>query len=643
MSKKKSKLSKKSRKNITPPKVAKSTNRKFVWQLGLLLALLSFLLYANTLNHGFALDDGSAISENWVTKKGAAGIPLILTKSYRYGYWNSKGVLYRPVSLVMFAIEWGISPDNPKIHHWVNVLLYTGTALLLFFTLVQIFARYHLILPFAASLLFVVHPVHVETVANIKSRDEMLSFFFSILAINLLWKYFKRDQIKWLALAVISYGVAMFSKEGVITLLAVFPLTVYFFLPKISLKKNLTTAAIMAIPALLYLLVRAQVLGEVGAGSGGSSPLDNVLFATDNIVLQKATAFLFLGKYLLTLFFPITLNSDYGFNQIPITTWADWRVILAFLVHGAMAFYAFANFNKRSPLVYGILLYGITFSIFSNIIIMIGAAYAERFLYLPSLGFAITIAALILQFLKIDIASTQEHNWGGWWKKLSMPLLIFAGIGLLYSARTILRNPAWKDSYTLYDSDLPNSPNSAKLNYHHALETVKIGLDTKNPQEKNRLFDTAIQGFQKAISIYPDYADAHGELGLAFYRKGQKEKAMASYQEAIKHNRGKATIYSNMGILYFEQNNLAKAEEVYKQAIKYNPRFVDALRNLGSVYAMQKRFDEALQQFQEGLKYAPNSAILHFYIGNVYRDMGQPDKATPFFNKAYQLEPALRK
>lgn len=643
MAKKKSKTRKSNNEPSSRKSKTKGTGQTTLLRLGLILALLSFILYSNTLNHDFALDDGSAISENWVTKKGVAGIPIHLTKHYRYGYWNSKGVLYRPVSMVMFAIEWGIAPDNPKIHHAINVLLYAATALLLFLTLAEILAGYHLLLPFAASLLFLVHPVHVETVANIKSRDEMLAFFFSLLAINFIWKYLKREEVKWMIAAVLAYGLAMFSKEGVITLLAVFPLTIYFFLPKISLEKILKVAGLMIIPAVLYLLIRAQVLGDVAAGSGGSSPLDNVLYAAPDAASRLATAFLILGKYLLTLFFPFILCSDYGYNQIEISSWTDWRVILAFLVHLAMAVYAFKNIQKRSPLVYGILLYGITFSIYANVIITIGSSYAERFLYIPSLGFTIAIAALLLQVLKIDIRSRAPQELGDWWSKLSLPLLLIAGIAFLYSTRTILRNPAWKDSYTLYTTDLPNSPNSAKLNYHQALETVKIGLDTPNPQEKKALFDKAIQGFQKAIGIYPTYADAHGELGLSWYRTGEKAKAMAAYEEALKHNPRKATVYSNMGILYFEQRNLSKAEEVYKQAIKYDPRFVDALRNLGSVYAMQKRFPEAITQFQEGLKYEPNSAILHFYMGSVYRDMGQAEKGAPYLQKAYQLDPSLKR
>ena len=641
MSKKKSKANKE-KKNKPAPKTTKGRN-PIMWQLGLVLAVLSFLLYSNTLSHEFALDDGSAITENWVTKKGAAGIPLLLTKHYRYGYWNSRGVLYRPVSLVMFAIEWGISEDNPFLHHLINVLWYAGTALLLFFTLAKIWSSYHLLLPFAVSLLFLVHPMHVEVVANIKSRDEILAFFFSLLALNFLWDYLKKADVKWLIAGVLSYGIALFSKEGVITFLAIFPLTIYFFHPSAKIKKIVITTALMAIPAVIYLYIRAQILGEVGAGAGKGSPLDNVLYDAPDSMAYMATAFLFLGKYLMTLLLPITLCSDLGFNSVPVTSLADWRVILSLLVHGAMLVYAVMNFQKKTPLVYGILFYGITFSIYSNVIITIGAAYAERFLYVPSLGFAIVVATLLFQVLKVDLKQKTPLNLNGWWKAWSLPLMILAGMALLYGARTIARNPAWKNSYTLYTTDLPNSPNSAKLNYHQALETVKLALNEPNPQEKNRLFDIAKNGFEQAIEIFPSYSDAHGELGLTWFRKGDVNKALASYTEALKHNPGKATVYSNMGIIYFQQNNLAKAEEVYKKALQYDPRFLDAYRNLGSVYAMQKRFDEAIAQYSKGLQYDANNAILHFYLGSVYTEKGETAKGQEFLNKAYQLDPSLRK
>jgi tetratricopeptide (TPR) repeat protein len=98
-----------------------------------------------------------------------------------------------------------------------------------------------------------------------------------------------------------------------------------------------------------------------------------------------------------------------------------------------------------------------------------------------------------------------------------------------------------------------------------------------------------------------------------------------------------------MGFIYFMRGQLDKAEEVYRNSVKYDPRFIDARRNLGAVLAMKKNFPAAIEQWQEGLKFEPNNATLLFYIGSAYRDMGQPEKATDWLERAYAIEPSLRK
>jgi len=208
MSKKKKGNSKKAQ-GVSSGSSSKSKNAKAsrskIITLGLLLALFGFLIYSNTLSHEYTLDDYSAIKENFVTKKGVAGLGDIFTKHYRYGYWNSNGTLYRPISLAMFAVEWSIMEDSPGFYHFVNVLLYAFTGFFLFWTLVKL-------LP------------------------EILSFLFCMGAIYGLWKYLRFKDVKWMIMAVLSYTIAMFSKESAITFLAVFPMIGYFFLKKLQEK-----------------------------------------------------------------------------------------------------------------------------------------------------------------------------------------------------------------------------------------------------------------------------------------------------------------------------------------------------------------------------------------------------------------------
>ena len=176
----------------------------------LVIGFLAFVLYANTLSHSYALDDFSVIKDNYVTQQGIQGIPTIMKTSYRYGYWNSNGTLYRPVSLITFALEWQIAPDSPGLSHFVNILLYALSGMLLFFTLSKILKKYNILLPFLATVFFIAHPIHTEVVANIKSRDEILAFFFCVGALYYLWDYLKTNNVKHIVLAIGAYVLAMF-------------------------------------------------------------------------------------------------------------------------------------------------------------------------------------------------------------------------------------------------------------------------------------------------------------------------------------------------------------------------------------------------------------------------------------------------
>ncbi len=605
---------------------------------GLVAAALGFLLYSNTFGYYYALDDYSLIKDNWVVKGGIKNIGIIFTTEYRFGTWNSPGSLFRPIPLTMFALEWQLSPDKPWISHLMNVVFYSLTGWALWITWRRVLGNYPPTLAFLAALIYIAHPVHTEVVANIKSRDEILGMLFSTLALYSIWRHFENYDRKWLAMAALSYGVAMFSKEGSIMFIFLFPLTMWYFSEQ-SPGKILKTTATMLIPVALFLLVRRNALGgqqyqEI------YSILDNFLVGAKSQSERLASAFMMCWEYLKVLVYPATLVSDRGYPQLKPVDFSEWRAIAGFLIYLVMGLWALWKLPKKHVLSYAIFFYLICYSIFSNVFFLIGTSYGERLLYLPSFGFALALAWGILKMLKIDDMTNllNPNNKG-------TPLWTIAGILLsVYSVRTILRNPTWENSASLYASDLPNSPDCAKLNYHNALEVARIAMDEKTGSVKDRAgLERAVECYSKCINLYPEYHDAYGSRGIAYFRLGQYDKAFDDYQVSIKYRPNNATVLSNMGFIYFMRGQLEKAEEVYKESIKWDPRFVDARRNLGAVLAMKKRFPEAIEQWEEGLKYDPQNATLLLYIGSAYRDMGQPDKAVPWLEKAYSVDPSLKK
>lgn len=619
----------------------KNRSSRLSFGLAMACALVAFLLYANTLGHDYAFDDFSVIKENYVVKQGVEGIPTLLNTHYRYGYWNTPGTLYRPVSLILFALEWEIAPDQAWLGHLMNVLLYAVTAYLLFFSLLRLLGSSRILIVFLVTLFFIAHPLHTEVVANIKSRDEILSLLFSLSALYALLRYLEKSQAAWLALSLGTFTLAMFSKESSITFLAVFPLALYFF-RDFPLRRVFVLGAAFLIPVGLYLLARQAVIGNLGGLEGQVSILDNLLNnKAAGFPERTATAVKILGLYLWKLLVPYSLVSDMGYNQIELSSWGDWRVLLSAVSWLAIAGLAFRGFLKKNPYSFAAWYLIATISIFSNLIIMIGSSYGERFLYLPSLGFCFALGFGLFHLFQIP-KNEKKDDLSTFWKKGKPAFWVAIPILLLYSVITIQRNPDWKDSYSIYRADVVKAPNGAKAHYHYGLELVKKGLKAERESEKQDWLSQAQAEFERALEIHPKYGDAFAQLGLNYYRRKQYDLAMENYQRSLEHKPNNATAYNNMGIIFFETRQLEKAKEVYQKAVELDPRYVDALRNLGVIHAINKEFDQAITYFRQALQYEPENATLNFYIGSAYTDKGEPEKGEAFLEKAYRLDPGLR-
>jgi len=620
-----------------PPVPVRQPTLPGAWIVGLIAAGLGFLLYANTLGHTYALDDFSAIKENWVVKGGLKNLGIIFSTEYRYGAWASPGSLYRPLPLAMFALEWQLNPESPFLSHLMNVVFYALTGWALWITWRRILVDYPAAMTAMAVLMFMAHPVHTEVVANIKSRDEILSLLFNTLALYFIWRHLEEKKNSLLVAALAFFGLGLFSKESSFLFLFIFPLTIWFF-SRASLADNARVSGLMAIPAALFIFIRHGVLAAQPYNEIYSI-LDNFIIGATNQADRYASAFSSCWRYLQVLLWPHPLVNDLGYPQQKPVSFSDWRAILGLISFFGMGIWAVLNLSRKHFLSFAILFFLITFSLFSNVLVLIGTSYGERLLYVPSLGFSFAVAWGICKIFKInDLSNIWKPN------GVTTAWIVTGALIGLYSVMTVLRNPAWYDSASLYAADLPTSPNCAKLNYHNALEVTRIGMDEKKGTviDSNQILK-GIEAYTKTINLYPEYHDAYGSRGLAYFRLKKYDQAFEDYQKALKYRPNDAKVLSNLGFIYFMRQQLDKAEEVYQKSIQYDPRFVDARRNLGAVLAMKKQFPQAIEQWKVALQYEPRNATLLYYIGSAYRDMGQPTEAAPWLEQAYAVEPSLRK
>jgi tetratricopeptide (TPR) repeat protein len=620
-------------------KVKASSPPKNWWLSACVLGCIAFALYSNTLQHGYTLDDYSVIKENTVVRQGWSALSTIFTTSYRFGYMNLEDGLYRPLSLAMFAIEWELAPDTPAVNHWVNVLLYAITCPLLFWVLHRLLPRYSMAVPFIAALLFTVHPLHTEVVANIKSRDEILSLLFMLLSLAVL---LRDTAISWWH-SVLSGGlffVALLSKESGVTMLAGFPLMLWAFKNK-NIKEIATAMVPHLVVTVVFLFIRYRVLG--GKLSDTTvTPLDNFLLQSNDPIVQFATAVKVLGLYLKLFFIPHPLLYDYSLNKIPLANLGDTGFLFSFALHAGALVVGLYQLRSKNVFAVFILLYLVSISLFSNIFIKIGVGMAERLMYFPSVFFLSFFTLLLMKLLKEDpqLAKNEIFLPHRIPSAHRISFVVAVVISLVFSVKTIARNPDWETSYTLFLADIPFLQESTRAHYYLGNELIKtVAPNEKNPARQKELFQQGINELLMALKIYPGYSEALSQLAVGYYKTGDYENAVKYSEMALKYNPNDIITINNLGSALFQVGRPEEAMKYYQKAVQMNPRYEDGWMNVGSIYGMRKEYPQAIEAFNKALQINPNNARAYYYIGITYRNMGNEDLAVQNLQRAKALDP----
>jgi protein O-mannosyl-transferase len=611
-----------------------------IWAL--IIFSLAFALYFNVIQHAYVMDDYGVLRDDFLVKSGIREIGTILQRPYRYGTGNLSDNLYRPLSQVLFAVEWELSPGNPVLSHFLNVLFYAISCVLLFMIFRRILPRRDLSPALLASLLWLFHPVHSEVVANIKSRDEIMSALFIFLSVLSFLAYLKRNKLIYIAGAMMCCLLAFFSKESAITFLFIFPIIGWYFV-QATFKRNLLASTSLLIPAGIYFLARQSVL-EKYAGPFAVTIADNFLIAAPDSASRLATAVMLLGKYLLLLVFPYRLVCDYSYSQLPIVGLDSPLVWSSLAVYAAAIVYVVINLKKKSVMVFAVIVYLVTISLCSNLFTLIGTSFAERLLFLPSVGFCLLAGVGISRLREVPFPADQATVRVNKFTARNKTVWLIAIVILsLFAIRTVTRSAEWKDEWTLISADVKRSPNSARMRYSHGIALRDRAKEQKNEDVYHDYMQQAMNEFEACILILPTYVEAYEELGLAWHRMGNPDKALQYYESALKLNSKKATTYSNMAIIFFERKDYAGALELHKKAVSLDPNFENGYLNIGSIYGQQGNYGQAIENFEKVIRINPTNAKAYYYLGLTYEILDQPEKSRQNYSIAAKLDPAFRK
>lgn len=610
---------------------AKNTAPDWRWW-ALLPVILAILLYVNTLGHGHVLDDFPVFVNNSHVLEGVNGIPKLLSSNYLNGFGGFNDGLYRPLSQITFAIEQDLFGGA---HHGVNILLYALTGWFLFLFLKLLFKDSPLLLPLTVSLLFIAHPIHTEAVANLKGRDEMLTFLNMVLAGIFFLKYVQANHVKNLLLGLFFFVLAFLSKESAVTFVVALPLLLYFSGQGDKTQLGTIAGGLAACSAVL-LFIRYRVIKsmELPVDEGILSYFQNSVLATDSWVDRIATGAYLQWMYFIKLIFPHPLSFDYSFNQIPVVGLGSWQTWLALIAIGGTVYLIWKGWKNKEPLASGILFYYVTIAVVANVFVYIGATFAERFLYTPSLGFCLVLGWLLMKLVKTN-HPTPLANFKA--NPAFAGLLIVVLLG--YSFKTFSRNQDWKSNLDLYTADVVTSSNSARAHYSYGTAIKNQAVYVTNAQQKANLYQEAENSLIKAINIYPEYYDAYNNLGLTYSETQKFPQAVQIFKKLLSINPEYYKGYFNLSVALDKQNNVQEAITSMQQYVKTQPNNAKGHYQLGVLFGKIQQFDQAIRSLETSRQLNPNDTETLLFLGQAYGIQKDNAKAVAYFNQVLQINP----
>jgi tetratricopeptide (TPR) repeat protein len=586
--------------------VRPNTAEPAAWKLRAALGLLALAAYANSFGLGLALDARSIVYGD-PRLRAVTAENLRAIRDYDYWWPSSIGRVYRPVATASLLFNYAVlgSGERPASYHGVNFALHLVNV-----WLVLALARRVLKSQwpgFFAAALWAVHPAGVESVTNVAGRADLLAAMGALG--GLLW-YVRSRELRGRRLAaacaalVVVATLGVLSKENAAALAgllvvweAAFGQEPWLGLARSRLPQMLAVAASLAV---LWGL-RRQVFGATPwpESAWADNPLEGA-----GLLASRLTALKVIALDLGLLLFPARLSYDWSYNQIPVAADAGaWCA--AALVMGLLAV-AVAR-RRRDPVMFWCAgFYGVALLPVSNLIFLTGAIRAERFLYLPSVAFAIAVTALVYR-----------------WKPGRPAAAILSAAILLCAARTLARNPVWESDLTLAQSGVESAPDSYRP--HDMLANALFQQDPK------RNLDRAIAESERAWAILsplpPEriFQLAPARLGMLYRQKGELDKALAVLLRAREASRAHEREY--------DQAQLAHGKPL-TPPVAYQPLFFD----LGATLLQLGRHAEAHEAYRYARLVNPGLARGYDELAAAYAAAGQADQAAVVVDEKALLE-----
>jgi protein O-mannosyl-transferase len=606
-----------------------------------LLFILAFLQYANTINHQYAWDDDIVILQNHRVQKGLAAIPGHFEFRTRENFEDFTG--YRPVTMTSFSIDVALFDLNPKAGHLINILLFALLCVVLFRTMRHLFPNYHAAFAFFITLLYIVHPLHVEAVANIKSRDEILALLFALLSLQFFIKHYRSGKWAQLGLSAFFLLLGALSKEGALTFFAIIPMTVVILLEG-DWRRKLT--GLIKFPLILLIILGVFFL-LTGAPPGTPTPVATKGFLESQtlgncMAVEIAdpwqrignVSFLF-GKNVEKFFYPKDLVYFSGYNMYPIKDWTADRIPLAisFMIPVVMLAFSMAFWSRAKPFIYGFWFFFFTVIIYLQWPrFLLADTIADRYMFIPSVGLCILTIYALYQLLGLDPGQNPLEAIRSKARQISKSIKVrsiaFCAVLLIttlnLTSLTFTRNQVWKDNLTLFSHDLPYLENCARAHYYYASELAKGYDQSPNPAQTKA---EIIRHYRRAIEITPESYYAFVRLAANYQRWGDYAAQTKLCDQALQFYPGQADLWHLKGMAHYYLAEYTEAAKAFEDARLRAPELDDNWEFLARSQERAGNFEAAISTLNEALN---RNASYYFYydvLSDTYFDAGDTAKS----------------
>ena len=584
--------------------------------ISLFLILTIVMIYGQVGSFDFVdWDDGLYVTENVYVQKGLS------EEGFIWAFTTSHAGNWHPITWLSHMLDCELYVLNPAGHHYTNIAFHIANTLFLFFILFRMTGA--LWKSAFVAALFAVHPLHVESVAWVSERKDVLSTFFGLLMIGAYYRYIKAPDFKNYLLVIIFLSIGLMSKPMLVSFPFVLLLLDFWPLKRIQFKNNddlqserstyygskgIFQLIVEKIPLFILAVIFCILTFIIQRSGGVMVPLEALPLKT-----RIANALISYVSYVLKAIWPQNLAYYYPYS---IGTSSVWQICGAALLITSVIWGAIYLSRQYPYVLVGLFWYFGTLVPVIGLVQVSSQAMADRYTYIPLIGLFIVIVWGVPDILK-----------KGQYRKIFLCVSAIIILSAL-TTRAFFQASHWKNSVALFESAVKINENN-----NHALNNLVTALTD------NGKYDEAFLYLSRALKMDPQKAYLRMNLANVLFLQSKPDEAISQYRELLQTDTKNADVHYNLAYVLSTQGKLDEAVFLYKETLKIDPEYSKAHYNLGNIYLNQGKTTEAFIHYAEVIKLKPDYVQAYNKLGLIMFKQGKFNKAKVFFSKAIQIDP----